>query len=188
MAFRDTLPAMSGQTDEPQYPPAPDLPADWSAGLPPATPPVKKRERSAADAALPWLLAVLVVLLLASSGGLVTAWIVASMKAAPPPAAGGPTPTIRPTPTIAPTPSPASTAAVTLQPLHTPTAAPSITPEPEPFVHVVQRGEYLQYIADLYAVSVADIVALNDIVNQNRIRIGQELLIPGYGIRPSPTP
>lgn len=183
-AFGATLAGMSGQTDEPLFPPAPELPADPH----PHRAPVKKRQRTPAEAALPWLLGVLVVLLLAASGGLVTAWLVAGMKAAPPPAAAGPTPTLRPSPTIAPTPSGQQTPAPTAQPLHTPTAAPQITPEPEPFVHIVQRGEYLQYIADLYGVSVEDIVALNDISNPNKIRVGQELLIPGDGIRPSPTP
>ena len=180
--FPITLAAMPGQFDEPVYPPAPEPPRE------PPRDPVKRRGSSTADRALPWLLGVLVVLLLAASGGLVTAWIVASLKAAPPPVAAGPTPTIRPVPTPPPTATPLATIAATQQPLHTPTAAPSITPEPEPFVHVVQRGEYLQYIADLYGVTVEDIVALNDIQNPNRIREGRELLIPGYGVKPTPKP
>ena len=164
---------MSGQPDEPLFPPAP----------------VQKRQRSAAEVALPWLLGVLVVLLLAASGGLVTAWIVASMKAAPPPAAAGPTPTLRASPTVAPTPTGLQTDAPTEQPLHTPTAALQSTPEPEPFVYVVQRGDTLNEIADMFAVDAADIAALNDISNPNRIREGQELLIPGDAPnRPSPTP
>lgn len=183
-AFRATLAAMSGQTDEPLYPPAPDLPPE-----PVERAPAKKRQRTAAEAALPWLLGVLVVLLLASSGGLVTAWIVASMKAAPPPAAAGPTPTFRPPPTIAPTPGGQQTPGPTAQPLHTPTAAPVITPEPQPYVHVVQRGETLLEIADMYSVDIAEILALNpDIVNENRIFRGQEILIPGDAIRPTPKP
>lgn len=182
--FRATLAAMSGQTDDPLFPPAPEPPTD----LQPRRAPVKKRQRTTSEAALPWLLGVVIVLLLAASGGLVTAWIVAGMKAVPPPVAAGPTPTLRPAPTIAPTPTGLQTVAPTEQPLRTPTTAPQVTPEPEPFVHVVQRDEYLQYIADLYEVSVEDIVALNDITNPNKIRVGEELLIPGDGIRPSPTP
>lgn len=171
---------MADDFDTPSFLPAPELP--------PEPAPVRKRQRSAADTALPWLLGVLVVLLLAASGGLVTAWLVASMKAAPPPAAAGQTPTLRASPTIAPTASPPTTAAPTVQPLHTPTAAVSMTPEPEPFVYIVQRGDTLNEIADKFAVDPADIAALNDITNPNRIREGQELLIPGDGIRPSPTP
>jgi spore germination protein len=63
-----------------------------------------------------------------------------------------------------------------------------VTQEPAPFVHVVQRGEYLTLIADLYGVRVEDIVALNDIRDPDRIHPGRELLIPGDGIRPSPAP
>jgi nucleoid-associated protein YgaU len=193
MGFRGTLPAMPGQSDEPVYPPAPkppaDPPPDWSAGKSTETEPLKRRPRTGAEAALPWLLAVLVVLLLASSGGLVTAWIVASMKAAPPPAAAGPTPTIRPSPTVAPTPTGDVTPAPTTQPLHTPTAEPQITPEPEPFVYIVQRGDTLNEIADMFGVDPADIAALNDISNPDRIREDQELLIPGDAPnRPSPAP
>ena len=176
---------MPGQSDEPLYPPAPQLPKD----LPPERGPVKKRPRTAAESALPWLLGVLVVLLLASSGGLVTAWLVASMKAAPPPAAAGPTPTLRPSPTAAPTPSGQQTSGPTDQPLRTPTAAPQVTAEPEPFVYIVRRGDTLNEIADTFGVEPEDIVALNDISNPNRIREGQELLIPGDAPnRPTPTP
>jgi nucleoid-associated protein YgaU len=170
---------MPGQFDEPVYPAAPE----------PPRPPVKPRGSSTADRALPWLLGVLVVLLLAATGGLVTAWVVASLKAAPPPAAVGPTPTIRPVPTPPPTATSVAAATPTVQPLRTPTAAPETTPQPEPFVYVVRRGDTLNEIADRFGVDAADIVALNDISNPNRIREGQELLIPGDAPnRPSPTP
>lgn len=182
--FGANLAAMSGQSDEPLFPPPSGPPPD----LQPGSGPVKKRQRTPAEAALPWLLGVVIVLLLAASGGLVTAWMVAGLKAAPPPAAAGPIASIRPTPTIAPTPTGQETVAPTAQPLHTPTTAPETTPEPAPFVHIVQRGEYLQYIADLYGVDVEDIAALNDITNPNKILVGQELLIPGDGVRSSPTP
>src|SRR5687767_10909764 len=99
--FAATLAGMPDQTDGPVFPPAPDLPPDMRQDVRPEPAPVRKRPRSSAEAALPWLLGVLVVLLLAAAGGLVTAWLVAGMKAAPPPAGAGPTPTIRPSPTIA---------------------------------------------------------------------------------------
>ena len=172
----------------PEFPDAPDIEPPYS---PPDAAfdggPVRRR-RSAADAAQPWLLAILVVLLLAASGGLVTAWIVATLRAEPVPAVANATSTPRPEPSITLAPSEGPSAIPSQQPRRTPTPTPPLTQEPEPFVHVVRRGEYLQYIADLYGVTVEDIVRLNDISNPNRIRPGQRLLIPGYGIRPSPTP
>ena len=33
-----------------------------------------------------------------------------------------------------------------------------------------------------------DIIDLNGIKNANRLFVGQELLIPGYGIQPTPKP
>lgn len=189
----------------PQFPDAPTLP-DASAASPDAVaaqhapPPAlsdedlepepkrprKAQRKSAAGAALPWLLAVVVVLLLAASGGLVSAWIVATLRAVPAPALADVTPSPNPAASGGPTAVP--TLAPSDQPRHTPTPSAVVTQEPAPFVHVVQRGEYLQYIADLYGVTVQDIVALNDIKNPNRIRPGQELLIPGYGHQPSPSP
>ena len=57
-------------------------------------------------------------------------------------------------------------------------------------MHIVQRGETLLEIADLYGVDIADIQTLNpEIVDINRIFRGQEILIPGDAPnRPSPTP
>ena len=65
-----------------------------------------------------------------------------------------------------------------------------VTPEvtPEPFIHVVGRAESLRYIASLYGVTVEDILAINDIPNPNRIQVGQEILIPGYGVQPTQRP
>jgi LysM repeat protein len=55
------------------------------------------------------------------------------------------------------------------------------TPEPTPIEHVVERGEFLSYIAGLYCTTVEDILALNEIQNPNRIQPGDVLLIPGGG-------
>jgi LysM repeat protein len=187
---------------QPRFPDAPALP-EVDAFPPPPTSasrtalsdddlepepkrPRKAQRKSAANAALPWLLATIVVLLLAASGGLVSAWVVATLRAVPAPALADVTPSPSPAASNGPTAVP--TVVSSEQPLHTPTPSPVTTQEPAPFVHIVQRGEYLQYIADLYDVSVEDIVALNDIKNPNRIRVGQELLIPGYGHQPSPSP
>lgn len=173
---------MAKQPSEPDFPHAPELPDDFD--LEPES--KRPRRRAAVETALPWVLTAVVVLLLAVSAGLIAAWVVASLKAVPiPPGAivtASPAPGATDLPSGAPTPLPSD------QPRRTPTPAPQVTPEPPPFVHVVQRGEYLTLIADMYDVSVEDIVALNDIKNPNRIRAGRELLIPGYGVRASPSP
>jgi LysM repeat protein len=53
----------------------------------------------------------------------------------------------------------------------------------EPFVHIVQAGQGLIEIATLYGVSIADIAAANGITEQDILRIGQELIIPGVTSR-----
>ncbi len=180
----DTAPPDGGVTPPPPPPPPVLLPEDDLEPEPERPP--KAQRKSAAEAALPWVLAVVVVLLLAASAGLVSAWIVATMRAVPVPALADVTPS--PSPAVSSGSSAIPTTGPTEQARHTPTPSPVRTQEPAPFIHVVQRGEYLQYIADLYGVKVEDIVALNDIKNPNRIRPGQELLIPGYGHQPSPSP
>jgi nucleoid-associated protein YgaU len=44
--------------------------------------------------------------------------------------------------------------------------------------HVVRSGETLSAIADQYDVTVDDIARANGITNPNRLRVGQELVIP----------
>lgn len=170
------------QPMEPDLPDAPEV--EDERDLEPG--PTRPRRREAAYTVLPWLLGAVVVLLLAVSAGLITAWVVASLKAVPIPA--GAIVTASPAPGATDVASGQPTPVVSEQPRHTPTPAPELTPEPPPFVHVVQPGEYLTLIADIYDVRLEDILALNDIANPNRIRVGRELLIPGYGIRPSPSP
>jgi LysM repeat protein len=173
---------VANQPIEPDFPDAPELPDDYDFEPEPKRP----RRPRAADTALPWVLAAVIVLLLAVSAGLIAAWVVASLKAVPIPA--GAIVTASPVPAATVVPSGQPTPPSSEQPRHTPTPAPEVTPEPPPFVHVVQPGEYLTLIADMYDVRIEDILALNDIKNPNRIRAGRELLIPGYGIRPSPSP
>ncbi len=50
--------------------------------------------------------------------------------------------------------------------------------ENEPLTHIVRVGDTLIVIADQYAVSVEEIVALNKIKNSSLIKIGQRLLVP----------
>ncbi len=102
--------------------------------------------------------------------------LVASTSTAAPTATLGLTPIAAPTPTTSPTSSPSPTP--TSAPSPTATAAPTPTPAPSPFIHVVQRGETLRYIAKLYGVTVHDIVVANGIEDRSRIYIGQELIVP----------
>jgi LysM repeat protein len=57
---------------------------------------------------------------------------------------------------------------------------PTPTPTPAPFLHIVARGETLSEIAAKYGVSWVDIIAINRMPDQNALRAGQELIIPGY--------
>lgn len=139
---------------------------------------------------MPWVLGAVVVLVLAVTAGLLSAWVVATMRDVPPAALGSFRPTPQATPTLTPQPTETgpATPPPTEVPRFTPTPSPVVTIEPEPFVHIVERGESLNLIAIFYNVDVNDILAMNDIIDPNLIRVGQELLIPGYGIRPSPEP
>jgi LysM repeat protein len=189
---------------EPEFPGRPDLPDASDSELEPGSEPESELEPESepetesepepeseprarpADSALPGVLTAVVLLLLAVSAGLITAWVVASLKAVPIP----PSAIVTASPEPGATDQPSSTASPlgSEQPRHTPTPSPAMTPEQPPFVHVVQQGEYLTFIAGLYQVRVEDILALNDIKNPDRIRVGRELLIPGYGVRPQATP
>ena len=73
-----------------------------------------------------------------------------------------------------------------------PTAAPSpeATAAPQPTlttggtVHVVQAGETTYRIAVNYGVTVAAIVAANNLADATKIYVGQELIIPESGTQP----
>lgn len=137
--------------------------------------------------AIGWLIVTVVVLVLAVAGGLLTAWVVANMRAVPGPVAGAsPTAVVRASAgaSLPADPSPEQSSG----PRHTPTPGPTVLVTPEPFVHVVGRGESIIYIAELYHVFVDDIITLNNLRNPNRLQVGQELLIPGYGVQPTTEP
>lgn len=59
------------------------------------------------------------------------------------------------------------------------TATGGATPEPKPLVltHTVQKGETLWDIARRYGIDVDTVVAANDLVDINRLQVGQELKI-----------
>ena len=65
-----------------------------------------------------------------------------------------------------------------------PEIAPTNTPEPDsgPPIHIVQAGDTLGTISQLYDVTVDDIMAENGLTNPNIISVGQQLVIPVGGI------
>jgi LysM repeat protein len=128
------------------------------------------------------------VLILAVAGGLFTAWIVANMRAVPGPIALASANPGVVTGSNAPSLLPGTSAGASEGPRRTPTPAPTVELTPAPFTHVVQKGESLNYIAGLFQVNVQDIIDLNNLKNPNNIQPGQELLIPGYGVQPTPKP
>jgi len=58
------------------------------------------------------------------------------------------------------------------------------TPTPLPPIIVVE-GENLRIIANLYGITVEDIVKANNLINPELIRIGQEIVIPGVVLTPT---
>lgn len=58
-------------------------------------------------------------------------------------------------------------------------------------IHVVKQGETLWQISNAYGVSIADINAINELPDLNRIVVGQALVIPGedllYTVKPGDT-
>jgi LysM repeat protein len=92
--------------------------------------------------------------------------------------------------TLSPTPTPEPTATLavavvvaTLPPTatpapYTPEPTPTPTVTPTPIVHVIQSGEGLLGIADVYGVSVAALQDANGILDPRTLQIGQELIIP----------
>lgn len=88
-----------------------------------------------------------------------------------------PTTTPTPTATLPPTATPTST------PLPTETPIPP-TPTPDFAIHTVQYGDTLYGLAEIYAISVDDLIEANNLADANVLSEGDNLLIP----LPSPTP
>ncbi|HSJ55214.1 MAG TPA: LysM peptidoglycan-binding domain-containing protein [Anaerolineae bacterium] len=93
------------------------------------------------------------------------------------------------TPTSTPTETPTATATSTEVPTETPTAepSPSTSASPTPFVYTVKSGDNLYTIAQNFDVTVDAIMAANNLTS-NRLRVGQQLIIPLSTPTPSPTP
>ncbi|MCC7209623.1 MAG: LysM peptidoglycan-binding domain-containing protein [Anaerolineae bacterium] len=95
------------------------------------------------------------------------------------------TPTPSRTATATPTFTPSATAAPTLTITPSPTLSetptpipPTFTASPRPQAHVVQPGDTLNRIAQLYGVSLDDLARANNLFDYNQIMAGQTLVIP----------
>lgn len=66
-----------------------------------------------------------------------------------------------------------------LTPVPTPTATPQALPTAAPVTYVVKTGDTLSGIADMFGVTVDDIVRVNNIADPNALQVGQVLTIPG---------
>ncbi len=89
---------------------------------------------------------------------------------------------------IVPTAVPTLSAVAQTEVAATVTAAPTATPTAGPSQkYVVQSGDTLTAIAAKFNVSVADIVAANKLSNQDVLSLGQQLIIPGAPLTPTPT-
>ena len=89
------------------------------------------------------------------------------------------TPTITPTPTLIPTPSPSPS----------PTPSPPYTPTPmPPREYLVQPGDTIFYIADIFQVDYIDLLAFNNLSTNSILRVGQKILIPAPTATPTASP
>ncbi|MCS6835084.1 MAG: LysM peptidoglycan-binding domain-containing protein [Anaerolineae bacterium] len=64
------------------------------------------------------------------------------------------------------------------------------TPTPAPLgltIHVLQRGETLEGLAQAYGLSLADLLRLNSLSDAQSVQVGQRLLVPAQIIADSPT-
>ncbi|MEO8289189.1 MAG: LysM peptidoglycan-binding domain-containing protein [Chloroflexota bacterium] len=71
-------------------------------------------------------------------------------------------------------------------PVASPTTTPLAAPTAPPVTYTVKPGDTLSGIADLFGVTVDDIVRYNNIADPNSLSEGQVLIIPGRA--PTPTP
>jgi len=78
---------------------------------------------------------------------------------------------VAPTPAPSPTPKPSETPV-----LPAPKALPTVTPALQ--IHVVEAGENLSIIAQIFGRTIASIQLANGLQNANNIYVGQELVIP----------
>jgi LasA protease len=80
------------------------------------------------------------------------------------------------------TPAPASR-----QSLAAPSGTPAPTPTPAPYIHLVDAGETLDYIAAQLGCSTEDIILLNHLDNPHALQIGQLLILPQLSLPSGPS-
>ena len=86
-----------------------------------------------------------------------------------------------PTPTPSATPSPTATATGTATATITPTSTITATPSmPQYCIHIVTHGENLFRIAIQYDLTVRELSSFNNLLNDDRLSTGQEILIPHF--------
>jgi LysM repeat protein len=98
------------------------------------------------------------------------------------------TPTASATASITPT---ATTPAPTETPTETPTVTETAGPSPTPtqVIHIVEEGQNLFTIAEIYRANVCLIMAVNNIQDASFLFVGQSLIIPPADFElPTPTP
>ena len=69
---------------------------------------------------------------------------------------------------------------VVTTPVPTPTTPPEAMPTVPPVTYTVKPGDTLSGIADLFGVTVDDIVRANNIADPNALQVGDVLTIPGH--------
>ena len=121
---------------------------------------------------------------------LTVAWVFEARRPDPEELVARLTPVTAPQPaaTFTPTAQPAaSTNGAAQSDAAAPTAAPApVTGESE--AYVVQTGDSLSAIADRFGVSIAAIVAANDLANPDFVFLGQRLVIPQSGEQTAAAP
>jgi LasA protease len=71
-------------------------------------------------------------------------------------------------------------------PLATARGTPAPTATPAPYVHVVEGGETLEYIASQTGCPAIDIVFANDLANPDSLQVGERLVIPSLTLEAGP--
>ena len=106
------------------------------------------------------------------------------------PAAIAATPTARPTLVVSATPPPDAPPAATPARIPSPTPGLAVPPSDTPVLeeafesaYEVQPGDTLFMIADMFGVSIGDLLALNNLTDDSLLEVGQILILP-----PMPTP
>ena len=82
----------------------------------------------------------------------------------------------------------ASTPILAINDLNTATPEPEAAEEEGPPIHIVNAGDTLATIAQIYDVPMEDIIEANAIVNPNILSVGQQLLIPVGGLATATAP